>query len=79
MKLGPVVQGEMLFKEKVYGRTHDGRTKTDHSLPLRWAKKGDLNLYKVWECNTYKTGLMMLLYTSIIETLRVRRIRIKAA
>ena len=26
MKLGPVVQEEMSFKEKVYGWTHDGRT-----------------------------------------------------
>ena len=34
-KFGPVVQEEMPFKEKVYGRTADGRqTNTDHnSLP----------------------------------------------
>ena len=33
MKLGPVVQEEMLFKEKVYAQTDDGRqTKTDHNI-----------------------------------------------
>ena len=26
MEFGPVVQEDMSFKEKVYGRTHDGRT-----------------------------------------------------
>ena len=26
MQFGPVVEEEMSFKEKVYGRTHDGRT-----------------------------------------------------
>ena len=31
MKLGPVVQEEMLFKEKVNRLTDDGWTKTDHN------------------------------------------------
>ena len=28
MKLGPVTKGDMSFKEKVYGRTHDARRTT---------------------------------------------------
>ena len=32
MKFGPVVKEKMSFKEKVDGRTYDGRwTKTDHN------------------------------------------------
>ena len=34
MKFGPVVQEEMSFKEKVYGRTHDGRTTDNGQRPI---------------------------------------------
>ena len=48
MKLGPVVQEEMLLKQKLYGRTdrrmmHDGRqTKTDHNTSPRVFGSGEL-------------------------------------
>ena len=46
MKFGPVVQEEVLLKEKVYGWSDDGGMDKDRSqqltlsLRLRWAKKG---------------------------------------
>ena len=49
MKFGPVVQEEMLFKEKVYEqRTEGRRTKTDHN------SSGELTRIKTFGITDYR-------------------------
>ena len=60
MKLGPVVQKEMLFKEKVYGRTTDKDWSQQLTLSLRltWAKNDFESIFFIkLTFNWLQTGL----------------------